>query len=326
MDKSIKLLVAVLAMQLLLVAAVFSSRDSADAWAPDATLLSFDPAEVDRLSLQAGEGEPLILSKADNGWIMPEQWNAPVKPGKVDELLTQLSGLKKGYAVATSASARERFEVDEQRFQRRIELLQGDRRLAEVFFGSSPAMRRIHASSGDDEAVHTVAFSAWQAPAEAQDWLDSGLLHIDAKQLLGIQFDGVKLTRSQADKSDAETQNSWRAEDLAAGESLNLDQAAELARTISGLEVSKLLGTEAQTGFGQETPLLVLQLSLADGTNQSWRISKRSEGEGYVLKSSAHPWYLEPASWAGKPLVEAADRKALIESAEAEEGAGLEQE
>lgn len=318
MDKSIKWLGGLLAAQLLFALLAFSGGTDLSAQRPDEPLITFEPAALTGIRIEGPDGESVSLAKSDSGWSMPDAANAPAKPSKVEQLLKRLHGLKKGLAMATTAGARTRFEVAEEKFQRRVTLLKDDEPLGDLYLGTSPGLRRIHARVGGDDPIYSAAFAAYEAPAQPDGWLDTELLRIAGSELEAIELDGLTLNRSKPVKDEEEGAGKpvWSAVGLAQGETLNQEKARELAGKITGLTVSKVLGTEAKPEYRQDAPELVLTLRRSGGGPVTWSWSKPEKGEELVLKSSAHPWYFGVASWAGKPLLEAAARDALIESAE----------
>ena len=126
--------------------------------------------------------------------------------------------------------------------------------------------------------------------------------------LEAIEAEGLTLTRTE----EKEGVRVWEARGLAAGEQLDRTAAGELARKIAGLQVSGVLGIEADPEYRQESPELVLTLKPGGGGTVTWTLSKPEQGEEYVLKSSEHPWYFELAAWSARPIVEEGRRSALV--------------
>jgi len=308
MNKTIGILGGLLAAQLLLALWVLSGDSDLSAQGAEGALLDFDPAAVTGIAIAGAEEAGVVLSKGDAGWTLPEAWDAPANSEKVKQLLQRLKGLEKGLAVATTAGARSRFEVTEEKFQRRITLNAGDKELGIIYLGTSPAMRKVHVRTADADPVYTVSLSAFEVPAKADDWLDSGLVQIPQSELESIELENLTLSRSKAEEGAL----SWETKDLAEGEQLDQAKAAELARKIAGLQVRGVLGTEADPKYRQETPELVLTLQRNGGKAVTWTLSKPEQGEEYVLKASEHPWYFGVAAWAAKPITETGRRSALM--------------
>ncbi len=319
MDQTIKLLGGLLAVQLLLALWAFSGGSDLSVQRPEEPLLTFDAASVTAIKIEGSDGATITLSRSDQGWILPDAWNVPAKESKVEQLLQRLQNLKKGLAVATTSGAQARFEVAGDKFQRRITLSRGDDALSALYLGTAPGMRKIHARTADDGIVYSISFAAYEAAAKADDWLDSGLLRIAVSELDAIELDGFALTKLKGQgnaKDGAKIDQGWEASGLADNEQLDQSKVRELARKITQLDVRKVLGTDAKTEYRQDSPELKLTLKRTEGQPVIWTLSKPEKGEDYVLNSSEHPWYFEVASRGAKPLLEVAERDALIISPE----------
>ena len=83
-----------------------------------------------------------------------------------ERLLQVLAVAEQGHPVATSIAARQRFEVASYRFQRRVTLLGHDGAgLGTVFFGTAPVFRHVHARNEAEDAIYSIAFNSFDAPA-----------------------------------------------------------------------------------------------------------------------------------------------------------------
>ncbi len=321
MDKKINLLSGLLVLQLLLALWAFSGGSDLSAQRPDEPLLGFDKATVIRIKIEGPDGAAVTLSKTDEGWFLPDAWDVPVKDGKVGHLLNRLQHLKQGLPVATTAGAQVRFEVAEDKFQRRITLSTGPESMRVLYLGTSPGMRMIHARMAVAETVYATSFAAYEAPYKADDWLDTRLVQIDDSALQAIEINGLTLTKARSTNEDdkATEKPVWTASGLAEGDNLDLQQANKLAASITALEVSKVLGIEAVAGYRQDSPELELSLMRTGSGSVSWVMSKPEQGDAYVLKSSDRPWYFEVPAWAANPLLQATKdlvRKSPIPPAE----------
>lgn len=312
MEKYIKLLGGLLALQIVLAVWAFSGDSELSHRRSDQALVEFDQQVVDRIEVAGPEGALVTLGKHDQSWVLPDAWNAPVPEDKVNRLLDRLGGLRGGLAVATTRGASERFEVTENLFQRRITLSGGGDPLATLYLGTSPGLRKIHARGAEDEAVYAVAFSAYEAPVKADDWLDGGLLHFEEDKLVGVELPGLTLTRTVGKDQETDAQAGWSAPELAAGEGLDQVKVGDLVRKLARLDVRKVLGMEASPEYRQDDPRLTLMLRIEGSEPEAWVLSSPEAGEDLVVKSSRHPWYFAVASWSAKPLLEAAARAALI--------------
>ncbi len=189
----------VLAIQMLLVVALFGfgyrQQEQHDLQQP---LFNFDPARLDRVVIDAGE-QSVVLQEGEPGWILPSLHQLPVDDGQLQALLTKLQQLHGGWPVATTATSRKRFEVAADKYQRHLQLFQGEQLVADLYVGTSPGFRKVHVRKAGDDAIYAVSLNSYEMPANANDWLD--------KTLLAMQhIEGIK----GADYVLQATDGAWR--------------------------------------------------------------------------------------------------------------------
>ena len=59
----------------------------------------------------------------------------------------------------------------EDSYQRRVQVLTGDETLADVYLGTSPGYRRVHARRADADDVYSIEFSNFEAGTDVSSWL-----------------------------------------------------------------------------------------------------------------------------------------------------------
>lgn len=211
-----------LAIQLGIVAVVLAARAGADV--DPEPFLQFDAEAIDSIAVADADSE-IRLAKADDEWQLPD--GAPADAEKISAALDKLADAAGGWPVANSASTAERFEVTEDNHQRHIVLAAGDETVADVYLGTSPGYRKVHARRADDDAVYAIAFANYEAGVAASDWLDRGLLQAEGT-VTGLRRDGVfNLAKDDEDN--------WTA---ASGEALDAGKATTLAGRFTGLTVT----------------------------------------------------------------------------------------
>lgn len=147
-----------------------------------AALLPLPREAVSRIGVTDASGNSVALVRRDDQWLI-EQAALPAYGAVADRLLDALAQ-PSGFPVARSDRARERFEVGETRFQRRItlgtdgpEAGAGERADTAIFYlGTSAGMRRVHARRGGSAAIQAITLSTFDVPATVDGWLDPSLL------------------------------------------------------------------------------------------------------------------------------------------------------
>lgn len=263
----IPVLGALLVVQLLIAAAVYvPGADDGD----EATQPLLDGGVADRadtLRISDSEGGAARLARTGDGWALADS-DLPVAPGRVDTLLGALEA-DPGWPVAQSGSARERFAVAEDAFERRLEFLEGDTVLATVFLGTAPGFRQVHARAADSEAIYSIAFNAYDAPTDDSGWLDRGLAAIPAPS--AVRWDGHHLERGD---------EGWRL-DGAAVENGPVD---DLVRALEGLQVTAVAAAPPETGATRTLAV--------DSGEETTELTLVAGDETRFLKSSAWaPWF-----------------------------------
>jgi hypothetical protein len=326
MEKTIRVLVVLLAAQLLLAAGMRFTGPNLAAAHPHTPLLALGDKPVDRLTIEGPDGARVVLAKRDKGWVLPESGNFPADRVQVDTLLGRLEGLQRGLPVATSAGALKRFKVSDEGFERRVTLAHGDDTLATLYLGSAPDMHHVNARTAQDDVVYAVDFAAYEAPDKAGDWEDKAILQVPKEDIASIAAAGLTLHRASAAPADKAAAGghgnpavpaSWQIDGLGAGEVVDQAGAKDLAAQLAQLRVGAVLGTEAKPGYGLDKPALTLSVTRQGGAKIDYQLGPTGK-EGYaVLKSSTRPEYFRIPSYTADALIKAAGRTQLVQAAPA---------
>jgi uncharacterized protein DUF4340 len=325
MRRTIPILAAVLALQLLLAGLLGVRSDPLRGSAPDLPLLSGAVTAADHVVLESASapGEPpentrIEFSRHGKGWTMDSYFGAPAVASRVDAMLGRLAGLKRGLPIATSAAALQRFRVADQDYARRITLGQAGKTLGSVYLGNSAGVRSVDARSGADRVVYAVDYATYEIPIQPNEWFDGDLLQRRAEDLQAIDIDNgehhpLRLERHAAQAGKAA---GWSASPARPGPALLEAQADALAHSLAGLHVDEVLGVDPKPEWQQTHPLMEWKLTAADQSSETWTLSKPDGTDQYrVLKSSKHPWYFAISTTAATPLLTASGRDTLFGSA-----------
>jgi len=263
----IPVLGALLAAQLLVTAVVYRPGADNDAGAALPLLESGVAARADSLRVSDGDGASARIARSDDGWTLAGS-GLPVAPGRVATLLAALES-DPGWPVAQSRSARARFAVAEDAFERRLELLAGDDVLATVFLGTAPGFRQVHARAAGSDAIYGIDINAYDAPADDSGWLDRGLAAIPGPT--AVRWDGHRLERGD---------DGWRVD----GEAVEDGPADDLVRALEGLQVTAVADAPADTSAARTLRV--------DSGEQAVELTLIAGDELHWLKSSAwSPWF-----------------------------------
>jgi len=295
MKRSITVFTLLLLCQIGLV--LVQQYGSADygAFQPEKALIPFDPEVIDTIRIAKSKQEEIMLKKQDGHWILPGLNAFPADNNAVQDFLRKLQGLKKGWPVATTAEAAKRFKVDKGDYERRIILFTGNKKAAELFIGTSPGYRKVHARAANKNEVFSVAFAAYEAGVKNSDWLDRDILKHDVKEISAIELPGIKLVRQK---------DGFTVDDLSTDEKTVDHEAQSLAEKIAGLTIEDVLGPENNSDSHLNTPDLAIILTLQGKKKQTYLFGKPDKGDWYVLKVSGRKNLFRVASWQVKAIKE----------------------
>ncbi len=319
MSGRIGLLGGLLAAQVVIIAGLLlASGVGSDASAPH--LLSFDPANVTKLEV-SGEEDAVQLVRDGEDWRLADGVldGLPADGGKVSELLSDLSDLDAPWPVATSDDSAERFEVTEGNHQRRLVIEDADGPVADLLLGTSPGYRRVHARLSGASEVYSIDFSNYEAPTDADQWLDKALLAAKGQVSSVMLEDAWQLARQD---------DGW----LIDGAPADAEAADDLVRRFTGLRVLGTSDEEADAAGDADAagePAGVFVVTDEDGEHRL-TLFHEAEEDDYSLTSDRVAGRFEVATYiAEQMLADPADLQA--DAAEAqdnvlEEGAVSDQE
>lgn len=265
MSAWIRNLLVLLAVQLLLL--IFLQFSGAPETNKQASLLALEASSITGLSLSDAEGNETSVALNEGQWQLPS--GLPVSADKVTELLDKLTSLSLSWPVSTSAATHERFEVAQDKYQRRVTLT-GDSS-ASLLFGTSPGHQQIHAR-GDSDDVYAVKLATYEMPAKADDWLDKNLLQASGDITAVNWGSGVSLQKSPG---------GW----LSGGSAASTEGAESAVARLAQLQVLGVLDAAPTAAPTEAKEILV-----TDGDGD-YRLSywERAPKNDHVVMSTRYP-------------------------------------
>lgn len=300
MERHISTLATILAAQLLLIAGLTFWRGSSEG--DIGPLLSFDRDAVDAIVVADADGS-VRLERGADGWQIAGDLPLPADDSKIAGVLDKLADANAPWPVATSEASVRRFEVAQDTFQRHIELFRGDAVAADVYLGTSPGFRKVHARRADDDAVYAITFANYEAPAKADEWLDRDLLKphgaIDSVTLV-LEGDTPSWSLERAG-------DGWQLEALPTDRITNQEAARGAVDKLRDLRV---LGVADRTLEGLE-PAFAVRMHDADGEATLTFYQPEPDGE-YLVTSSRREGVFRAAEYVAESVrVEPAELIAL---------------
>ncbi len=221
-----QILAALLVVQIAVAVGIYIEHQQPTSNQPQTTLLSVDKNQIDRITLDAGDGKKsALLHKVNGQWQLPNHHQLPADNNRINALLTNLSTTPRGWPVTATAASQERFEVSDNHFKTRVTLARGEEPLQTLYLGTSPGFRQLHLRRANEEEVYAVKLNSFEFTPEDSYWLDKTVLQPQGA-ITALQGPDFTLTK----ESEA-----WQ---LKPNEGELLKEAADkLATTIAGLSL-----------------------------------------------------------------------------------------
>ena len=283
------LVIALIALLLIqLVIALIASSDRGLVPASDSLpLLDLEVDPITEIAI-AGDEVQVRLAREGDGWVLAGLDGFPADNTRVQALLDTLVGLRRPLPVATTEEARQRFKVAADDHERVLTLRGNSGDLATLIVGDSPGFRRVYARLDDEQAIYDLPLALFELSADPDDWVARDRLRLDAEAITGVTTDDWTVIGDE---------DGWRLQE-ADGDS-DRDAIADLIRRIANLAYQGVIGTEAPTEADLDSPAMILDISLSNGSSREYRIAALGENEqqDYVLKSSLSPYYFRLSTY-----------------------------
>lgn len=276
MNRAVAILLAVFVLQCGIVAYAWWPAGSATQAADHDNFAPFSADNVDRLAIGDAYDNEVVLTRTGRQWALPGLHGLPADGDKINALFDGLNSGNDGWPIARSATARQRFQVGEGNYQRRVSLEAGGIVVGTMYLGTSPGFGKVHARNSEQEAIFSIALNNFEMPAIAGKWLDPRLLQVRVpvridSDLYHLRFeDGTWLAGNGAIPDDAELMTL-----LTALKTLSVLGVADedQARSLADSEADVIMEIESLAGA------VTFELIARDGQ--------------YFLHSSEYPLFFE---------------------------------
>ena len=197
MNHWVSALLVVMVIQCGIVAAVFWPEHSSSQQYTNQAFAPFPITAIDELLIGDEFDNEVLLVRSGKQWLLPDLDNLPADATKIDALLENLTSQSGNWPVADSPAARQRFQVADYYYQKRLTLFSGGEALGTIYFGTSPGFRKIHARNDKHDAIYSIAFNTSEVPAVSDAWLDPRLLQVRAPVRIDTDLYNLVLENGQ---------------------------------------------------------------------------------------------------------------------------------
>lgn len=247
MKTPIKVLLALLLVQCVITALVYWPTGMMQGMRDKKPLIAFNADLLDEINISDRNDNEVVLVRKSENWVLPDLEGLPVDDGMIKDLIDALAYQSHGRPVADSVPARQRFQVTGYHYQRRLTLIGEGELLGTVYLGTSPGFRRVHARNDNGDAIYSIKFNNFDAPAAAPSWLQRSLLQIaEPIQIKGADFEI---------KRDG---NLWQTPSGIAPDRRELDA---LLLALASQQIDGIADEDAQRTLAESSPALVLDVT-----------------------------------------------------------------
>ena len=243
-------------------------------------LVPFDPWLLDEIHVGDEQGNEAVLLKAGNAWILPDLTGLNVSPDLIDKLLQGVIHAQTSWPVATTVASRQRFQLTDYNFQRRLTLIGNGELLATIYLGSSPGFKKVHTRNSTQDAIFTIPYNSFDASGIDSDWLDKRTLQI--KSPLSISSDLYSLY-----KRDDE----WLGNEGQRPDGRELDA---LLLALSSLQIEGVADEDMQRTLSIAMPQIELTVETGNG-NTTFELFE--VGERHYIHCSDHSLFFTMSSY-----------------------------
>ncbi|HEY4059302.1 MAG TPA: DUF4340 domain-containing protein [Kofleriaceae bacterium] len=183
-----KILLAVLAVQVML-ALVFHMRSDTRAATKEVPLLvGFDAAKVTHVQV-VGEGHTIDLVKTGPTWAIASAFNYPGESTKIGDALAPLAKIAAGDPITTKSDRHKQLGVDKDEPTRKL-IITADGKTTTLFVGNAVGSHRVAVRIDGSDNVYAVAgLSASSFGTEPRAWADAQYLSIPREQITSVKVD-----------------------------------------------------------------------------------------------------------------------------------------
>jgi hypothetical protein len=297
-------LTALLGVQIVLASVLLLSGPSDEAFRADEPLLAFETEKVDQIAIDETGGSSVTLKKVDGKWVIPGMADFPADQQRVASLLDKLAELKKGWPVATSSEAAERFKVTEANHVRQVALKGGEDGLGTLLIGASPTYRQANIRSADGNEIYSATIAAHEAGARGEDWMDRNLLNAAQDKIASIAVGDVTLERKDG---------KFMLAGLGPEETVKDAEIPPIVSAIASPSFDAVEGKGEEALARLDPADIEVTVKRTEGEQIIYKYKKEAGGGAYLFASSAQPYVFRVSEATIKPIAEAS-RARLIEA------------
>jgi hypothetical protein len=303
MNRVNKTLGALLALQVVLVAATWSMCGTSAPEPSASPVFGFNKDNVVELEVSAQSsvpgqpGESVKLVKQKDKWVIASADQYPADDKKVGEVLEKLVGLRISSPIATSAVDHVSLGVSNVKFERKVTIKTASAAKT-ILLGKGTGSACNLRYDGKNEVYRAVGASVWSVPTLSRSYVDTAYLTVDVSKLTSAVVTNPKgrLTFGKAGES-------WALAELPSGDTLDTSKTDQFVGQIAKISLNEPIGKTVKPEYGLPGPTEVV-LASTDGatgslTTKRYTLGNNADKEGqYVyLKADDNDYVVTISKW-----------------------------
>ncbi len=251
MNRWMPALFLILLVQSTITAVVFWPDSGVSDHPAEPLLAPFPITAIDELHIGDEFDNEAVLVRTGKQWLLPYRENLPADAIKIQALLQDLTDQSGSWPVARSSAARQRFQVADYYYQKRLKLFSAGEELGTVYLGTSPGFRKVHARNADQDAIFSITLNTFEVPANSQAWLDPKLLQVRVPLRIDSDLYNIYLEDGH-----------WKS---ATGGRPDKTQVDALLTALKNLQVEGIAGDDLQRDLSAVEDELILSIQSLGG-------------------------------------------------------------
>jgi hypothetical protein len=306
MNRTNRILAAVLALQIVLAVVIFWPRPAGSVAGGENLFAGLEADQIVQLTISDAMDRHIQLVKKLDAWVLPEADDYPALESRVSELVASIVELKADRLVAQTAASHKQLKVADDDFERRIAFELADGTAHTLYLGASPSYQVSHARADDRNEVYLVSgLLASGSGAQASNWVDTLYFSAPSDQIAALTLENAN-GKFEFEKDEAGV---WTMNGLAAEETLNEDNVKSLASRAASVRLIQPLGKIEKEDYGLQSPNAVLTVLTRDeaGNTETFtlRVGAQDEADkSYAVGSSASLYYVSVADYTATAFTE----------------------
>lgn len=160
----------------------------------DIALDNIDEIQIVGVS-ESREDAKLTLHSENGKWQLPNYYNFEANQDKVKRVIGGLLQLNRGWVVASSKSATEKFKVKADDFERKIIFLLKGRTVQTLIIGAAPRFKYAYARLETEGNIYEIPCELHEVSTAHADWVNSTYLYREKSDIAKITLPKVTINR-----------------------------------------------------------------------------------------------------------------------------------